>query len=55
MAANKIKLEDKFKIIDVETTLKMLIQHADLKPHHKDWALTSYKNILDFKHQNDIL
>jgi len=48
-------IEDKFKIIDVETTLKMLIQHADLKPHYKRWALTSYKNIIDFKHQNDIL
>ena len=55
MAIDKITLEDKFKIIDVETTLKMLIQHADLKPHHKDWVLESYKNILDFKHQNDIL
>ena len=55
MTQNKITLEDRFKLVDVETTLKMLIQHAELKPHHKDWALTSYKNIIDFKHQNDII
>ena len=55
MTQNKITLEDRFKLVDVETTLKMLIQHAELKPHHKDWVLTSYKNIIDFKHQNDII
>ena len=55
MIQNKITLEDRFKLVDVETTLKMLIQHAELKPHHKDWALTSYKNIIDFKHQYDII
>lgn len=55
MAINKITLEDKFKINNVESTLKCLLQYADLKPHHKDWVLESYKNILDFKHQNDIL
>jgi len=55
MAINKITLEDKFKINNVEITLKYLLQYADLKPHHKDCVLESYKNILDFKHQNDIL
>jgi hypothetical protein len=48
-------LEDKFKINNVESTLKCLLQYADLKSHHKDWVLESYKNILDFKHQNDII
>jgi hypothetical protein len=55
MAANKIKLEDKFKIIDVESTLKMLATADNLRPYQKEWVIKSYKNILDFKHQNDIL
>ena len=51
----QMTLEDKFKINNVESTLKCLLQYADLKSHHKDWVLESYKNILDFKHQNDII
>ena len=55
MGINKITLEDKFKINNVESTLKCLLQYATLEPHHKKWVVESYKNILDFKHQNDIL
>ena len=36
----------------VETTLKMLLQHAELKPHHKGWVIESYKNIVNFRYQN---
>ena len=55
MGINKITLEDKFKINNVESTLKCLLQYATLEPHHKKWVVESYKNILDFKHQNYIL
>ena len=55
MPINKITIEDKFKLINIEATLKMLLVHSDLHKYQKDWVAESYKNILDFKHQNDIL
>ncbi len=55
MAINKITIEDKFKLINIEATLKMLLVHSDLPKYQKKWVAESYKNILDFKHQNDIL
>jgi len=48
----KLTYEENSALIDVESTLKMLIQHGDLKPQHKDWALKSYKNICNFRYQN---
>lgn len=55
MPFNKITIEDKFKLINIEATLKMLLVHSDLPKYQKKWVAESYKNILDFKHQNDIL
>ena len=52
---NKMTIEDSYKINNVESTLKFLLQYAELEPHHKRWVIESYKNIIDFKHQNDIL
>jgi len=48
----KLTFEDNSALIDVETTLKMLLQHAELKPHHKRWVIESYKNIVNLRHQN---
>ena len=48
----KLTFEDNSSLIDVETTLKMLLQHAELKPHHKGWVIESYKNIVNFRYQN---
>ena len=48
-------LEDSYKINNVESTIKFLLQYAELEPHNKGWVIESYKNIIDFKHQNDIL
>ena len=45
----KLTFEDNSALIDVETTLKMLLQHAELKPHHKSWVIESYKNIVNFR------
>ena len=43
----KLTFEDNSSLIDVETTLKMLLQ-----PHHKGWVIESYKNIVNFRYQN---
>lgn len=51
---NKMTIEDKFKIIDIEATLKMLLVHSDLPKYQKEWVVKSYKHILELKQQNDI-
>jgi hypothetical protein len=48
----KLTLDENSKLIDVETTLSMLLQHADLKPHHKEWVIKSFKNISNFRYQH---
>jgi len=47
-------IEDKFKIINIEATLKMLLVHSDLPKYQREWVAKSYKNILELKQQNDI-
>ena len=55
VSTKQMTIEDSYKINNVESTLKFLLQYAELEPHHKRWVIESYKNIIDFKHQNDIL
>lgn len=54
MAINKMTIEDKFKIIDIEATLKMLLVHSELPKYQKEWVVKSYKHILELKQQNDL-
>ena len=45
-------IEDKFKIIDIEATLKMLLVHSELLEYQKEWVVKSYKNICNFRYQH---
>ncbi len=48
----KLTFEENSALVDVETTLKMLLQYGDLQPHHKEWVIKSHKNIANFIYQN---
>jgi len=52
MAINKLTFEDNSKLIDVESTLKMLLTTENLKPYQKEWVVKSYKNICNFRYQH---
>ena len=46
-------LEQDFKLIDVEVTLKMLLTYGDLPEHQKKWVVKSYKNIINLRSKNE--
>ncbi len=48
----KLTFEENSALADAETTLKMLLQYGDLKPHQKVWVVKSHKNISNFIYQN---
>lgn len=54
LKTKQMTIEDKFKIIDIEATLKMLLVHSELLEYQKEWVVKSYKHILELKQQNDI-
>lgn len=52
MAVNKLTFEDNSKLIDVESTLKMLLEADNLEKYQKKWVVTSYKNICNYRYQH---
>lgn len=48
----KLTFEENSALVDVETTLQMLLKHGDLPQHQKGWVIRSYRNICNFRYQN---
>ena len=48
----KLTFEDNSALIDVESTLKMLLTAENLWPYQKEWVVKSYKNIANFRYQH---
>lgn len=49
----KLTFEENSALIDVESTLKMLLTADNLKAYQKEWCVKSYKNIVNFRYQNE--
>ena len=49
----KLTFEENSALIDVEATLKMLLTADNLKTYQKEWCVKSYKNIVNFRYQNE--
>ena len=47
----KLTFEENSALIEVESTLKMLLTADNLKEYQKKWVVTSYKNICNFRYQ----
>ncbi len=45
----KDNLENKFKLINIESTLKFLLLDSDIKIHQREWIVESYKNVIELK------
>jgi len=48
----KLTFEENSALIDVESTLKMLSDADNLRPYQKEWVVKSFKNISNFRYQN---
>lgn len=48
----KLTFEEQGDLIDIESTLKMLLTAENLRTYQKEWCVKSYKNIVKFRYQN---
>tara|TARA_R110000772_G_scaffold8483_6_gene28072 strand:- start:859 stop:1011 length:153 start_codon:yes stop_codon:yes gene_type:complete len=48
----KLTFEEQSALIDVESTLTMLLRGDNLRTYQKEWCKKSYKNIVNFRYQN---